>query len=231
MSSPPPLTLASNDALPLLYRFPSDVRVDAAGVGSLAWRTGQGPFDQTTIASQNPHVSVVRCQPAVFTPEECAAVIAAGRAVPRVDGRVELGADSYRLSHISWLEPVPENRWIYHKLGALFMALNRQYAFDMVGLVDALQFTEYGPGEHFEWHMDIGREQTSLRKLSVTVQLSLPEDYDGGELEFVGLNPVEEARAQGSATFFPSFMGHRVRPVTRGTRCSLVAWGSGQPFR
>jgi PKHD-type hydroxylase len=231
MSSPPPLSFAGNDAVALQYRFPSEVRVSDAGVGSLAWRTGQGPFGQTTVASAHAGVSAVRWQQAVFTPEECAAVVATGRALPRLDGRVELGDDSYRVSHITWIEANDTNHWLYHKLGALFTQMNRHYGFDMVGFVDALQFTEYGPGQHFDWHMDIGNEQTSLRKLSVTIQLSQPSEYDGGELEFVGLGPTDQSRVQGSATFFPAFMGHRVRPVTRGTRCSLVAWGSGQPFR
>jgi PKHD-type hydroxylase len=231
MSSAPPVSLAGNDALALQYRFPSDIRVSEAGVGSLAWRTGQGPFGQTTVASQNPNVAAVQWQPGALTPEECAAVVAAGRSLPMMDGRVELGPDSYRVSHISWIEPQPEHHWLYHKVGALFTQVNRQYGFDIVGLVDALQFTEYGPGQHFHWHMDIGNEQTSLRKLSMTIQLSQPDDYDGGALEFVGLHPMEQSRTQGSATFFPSFMGHRVQPVTRGTRCSLVAWAAGQPYR
>ncbi len=231
MSSSPPVSLAGNDAVALQYRFPSGVRQQAEGVGALNWRPGQGPFGQTTVASQNSTISAVQWQPNVLTAEECAAVVAAGRALPRLDGRVELGADSYRLSHITWIEPEPQNQWLYHKLGVLFTEMNRHYGFDIVGLVDALQFTEYGPGEHFEWHMDIGREQTSLRKLSMTLQLSQPDDYEGGELEFVGLHPMEQSRMLGSATFFPSFMGHRVRPVTRGTRCSLVAWAAGQPFR
>jgi PKHD-type hydroxylase len=231
MSSPLPLPMGGNDAIALQYRFPSDIKISEAGVGSLAWRTGQGPFGQTTVASQNSNVSAVQWQPAILTPDECAAVIATGRALPRVDGAVELGEDTYRVSHITWIEPTPENHWLYHKLGALFTQANRHYGFDIVGFVDALQFTEYGPGQHFHWHMDIGNEQTSLRKLSVTIQLSEAGDYDGGELEFVGLNPNEQSRVQGSATIFPSFMGHRVRSVTRGTRCSLVAWASGQPFR
>jgi PKHD-type hydroxylase len=231
MSSPPPLSFAGNDAIALQYRFPSEVREQADGVGALAWRTGQGPFGQTTIASQNSRVSAVQWLASVLSPQECSSIVATARATPRIKGGLDLVADSERLSHITWIEPEPENHWLYHKLGSLFSQLNRQYGFDLVGFVDALQFIEHGPGERADWHMDVGPEQSSLRKLSLVLQLSHPDDYDGGELEFVGLPPVEQGRMQGSATAYPAFLGHRVRPVTRGTRCSLVAWGSGQPFR
>jgi PKHD-type hydroxylase len=135
------------------------------------------------------------------------------------------------VSHIAWIEPNEGNHWLFHRLGILFTEINKAYGFDMVGFVDALQYTEYGPDQHFAWHVDIGRDQTSLRKLSMTIQLSSPDEYEGGELDFVGLAPMPQSRLQGSATFFPSFLGHRVHPVTRGVRRSLVAWGSGLPFR
>jgi PKHD-type hydroxylase len=225
-------TISSTDERrPLLYCFPTDVDVDPAGVGSLSWPPGLGPFSSALTAEPNPMISSVYWQPAVLTPEECQAVIALGGQLPRMAGRVELGHEAYRVSHIAWIEPTQEHHWLYHKLGVLFMNAQRRFGFELAGFLDALQFTEYGPDQHFDWHMDIGRDQTSLRKLSVTIQLTTPSDYDGGELEFVGMGAMEESRQQGSATIFPSYMGHRVRPVTRGVRRSLVAWGSGAPFR
>lgn len=215
---------------PLVYRFPTGFRATEGGA-ALNWPTGQGPFGQVTRAEPNPAIATVQWVPDALSVDECAAVIAEGKSLPSHDGRVELGAHSYRVSHIAWIEPNERTNWLFHRLGVLFTNVNRAYGFDMVGFVDALQFTEYGPDQHFEWHLDIGRDQSSLRKLSMTIQLSAEGDYDGGELDFVGLLPNEQGRRQGSATFFPSYLGHRVRPVTRGIRRSLVAWGSGLPFR
>ena len=213
------------------YLFPQGVQVDATGVASLVWKDGEGPFDQARTLSLNDRIASVQYLTTAFTVAECEAVISEGLAMPRMEGRVELGADAYRVSHIAWIEPRPSNHWLFHKVGALFTQVNQHYGFDLVGMVDALQFTEYGPEQHFDWHMDIGPEETSLRKLSMTLQLSESGAYEGGELQFVGLGAGSQLRAQGSATFFPSYLGHRVRPVTSGMRRSLVAWGSGTPFR
>ena len=73
-------------------------------------------------------------------------------------------------STASGCEPAPEQQWLFHKLGVLFLDAGRRFGFDLEGFLDPLQFTEYGAGQHFEWHMDTGRDQTSLRKLSVTIQ-------------------------------------------------------------
>jgi PKHD-type hydroxylase len=218
-------------ALPLQYRFPESIEISAQGVGSLAWRPGEGPFGQSMAQPFKPAVSAVHCLLHALSPQECEAVVAHGRSRPGMAGRVELGADSYRVSHIAWIERDPAIEWLFHRLGALFRQANQGYGFEMEGFVDALQFTEYGPGQHFEWHMDIGAEQTSLRKLSMTIQLTDGADYDGGDLEIVGSGTNPAGRARGAATFFPSYMAHRVTPVTRGVRRSLVAWGSGPAFR
>ncbi|MBC5764482.1 2OG-Fe(II) oxygenase [Ramlibacter albus] len=218
------------DRLPLQYLLPTGLE-DRGGHSVLAWPAGLGPFGQMQDMTLNESVSSVLCVPGVLSAAECDAVSAAGKALPPIDGRVELGEDTYRVSHIAWIEATEAQHWLYHKLGALFRQVNARYGFDLVGMFDALQYTEYGPGQHFDWHMDIGRGQTSLRKLSMTIQLTDSGDYDGGDLELVGLGANPQARHQGTAVFFPSYMGHRVTPVTRGQRRSLVAWASGAPFR
>jgi PKHD-type hydroxylase len=216
--------------LPLVYRFPTGVRVEA-GVGSLAWPAGAGPFGQALPAEPNPMISSVYWQPGLLTAEECDALIGQGSAMPRMEGRAELSPDDYRVSQIAWIQPEPRHHGLYHKLGVLFMQCAERYRCDLSGFLDPLQFTEYGAGQFFEWHMDTGRDESSLRKLSATIQLSDPGDYDGGMLEFIGLGAQEESRQRGSVTVFPSYMAHRVTPVTRGIRRSLVAWATGAPYR
>tara|TARA_R100001129_G_C5270477_1_gene233966 strand:+ start:116 stop:757 length:642 start_codon:yes stop_codon:yes gene_type:complete len=112
------------------------------------------------------------------------------------------------------------------------------------------QFTTYNKGYFYEWHTD-GSHQPykspnqnydgKIRKLSVTVSLSDPKDYEGGHLEFDLSNPkqgnkrpgklITEIRPQGSIVVFPSYVWHRVTPVTKGTRYSLVIWSIGKPWR
>jgi PKHD-type hydroxylase len=78
-----------------------------------------------------------------------------------------------------------------------------------------------------------------VRKLSITVNLNKPGEYDGGNLKFdfgphaagKRFHEVEEIRPQGSIIVFPSYVYHQVTPVTRGTRYSLVLWSLGQPFK
>ena len=84
----------------------------------------------------------------------------------------------------------------------------------------------------FEWHMDFGAGNISNRKLSITVQLSDPEEYEGGELQFmINQNIITAPKEKGTAIIFPSFALHRVTPVTSGVRKSIVGWIGGPPYK
>lgn len=179
----------------------------------------------------NPGVAAIQCIPGALSAAECSAVIALGESLPSMDGRAELAADSYRVSRIAWIELSERTGWLYQRMERLFQQANQAFRFDLIGLRDALQFTHYGPGEHFAWHLDIGHDESSLRKLSVTVLLSDAGDYAGGDLEFATAQVGPQARQRGAAVFFPSYLLHRVSPVTNGERRSLVAWAAGKPFR
>ena len=120
----------------------------------------------------------------------------------------------------------------------------RAFGFNLDLAYFDLQFTEYLAEEqgHYDWHIDItpdrlkqnpGQDSVYDRKLSVTLLLSHPDDYEGGNLELITSLPTdaEKYRQQGSAVVFPSFIGHRVTPVTKGKRYSLVAWLEGPKFQ
>lgn len=79
--------------------------------------------------------------------------------------------------------------------------------------------------------MDCGVEVQNRRKVSVTVQLSSPEEYEGGDLEFNLGNVISGPREQGAAVIFPSFYLHRVTPITKGVRKSFVLWVGGEPYK
>src|SRR2546427_7818359 len=92
-----------------LYLFPALVVPDENGVRTLRWADAAGPFAQNRALAVNPCLTRVHWCQAVFSPEECAQVIALGEEQPRIDGRLELGLDAYRVSHISWIGPRPDN--------------------------------------------------------------------------------------------------------------------------
>lgn len=214
-----------------LYLFPSAIGNDANGALTLQWPDAGGAFGQTRPLATNDSLPTIQWHPGALSPDECRAVTEMGERLPRTDGRVELGPETYRVSHIAWVEPQPENHWLYHRLAVLFAQANRHFGFELTGFVDAIQYTVYGEEQHFDWHLDIGSDQTSARKLSMSIQLSDPGSYTGGELELISIGTGVESRQHGSATFFPSYLAHRVKPVTSGVRRSLIAWAYGPAFR
>lgn len=148
------------------------------------------------------------------------------------DARLDEG---YRSSKVSWLAYGGQTEWVFDRIAHIVGSINSQfYGFDIHGMCEDIQFTEYYASEkgHYDWHQDSGPNTMSPRKLSIVIQLSDPADYDGGELQILSSRePTNVDRKLGLATVFPSFMLHRVTPVTRGIRRSLVAWIAGPKFR
>ena len=141
--------------------------------------------------------------------------------------------DEVRKSNIAWLYPSDNMEWAYLRLTEIAQSLNeRFFKFNLFGMVEGLQFTCYdAPDGFYGMHIDKFFNGT-IRKLSITVQLSNPEEYDGGELVLhYGKTPEVMEKQQGKLIAFPSYALHEVRPVTRGTRYSLVAWITGEPFK
>ncbi len=138
-----------------------------------------------------------------------------------------------RKSQIKWLYHDEKSDWLYSKIENMVMEANQVWNFDLYSIRDSIQYTEYYEGGgHYDWHMDIGPYPINNRKISITIQLSDPDDYVGGDLEIWTGNGLQTcARQKGSALLFPSYMLHRVTPVTSGTRKSLVLWVGGSPYR
>jgi PKHD-type hydroxylase len=158
--------------------------------------------------------------------------------------------ENKRKSNVAWLD---EN-WIYKEIQPYVHQANQNanWNFDW-DFSEKAQFTKYGEGQFYGWHSDSyakpyeGEKGDNLkgkiRKLSMTVSLNDPSEYEGGNLEFDFRNRTDyeftkssknlctEIRPQGSVIVFPSFVWHRVTPVTKGTRYSLVLWSCGPPFK
>jgi PKHD-type hydroxylase len=99
---------------------------------------------------------------------------------------------------------------------------------------EAIQYTEYyDNGGHYDWHIDMSAGYPlNQRKISMTVQLSDESEYDGGNFEIMRGREVEQLpKGKGNVVIFPSYLLHRITPVTRGVRKSLVLWLGGASFK
>jgi PKHD-type hydroxylase len=143
--------------------------------------------------------------------------------------------DHIRQSQIKWLSSAKQEcHWIFMKFADLATKANAQmWGFDLTGMLENLQYAVYPAGAgHYTWHMDTDKGLAAQRKISITMQLSDPNDYEGGNLELFSSSNIQVApKEKGTVVLFPSYMMHRVSPVTKGERRSLVLWVSGPPFR
>jgi len=154
-----------------------------------------------------------------------------------------------RNSDLVWLD----DTWIYKEVHPYIHEANKaagwNYEWDRS---ESCQFTKYKLNQYYDWHCDSwdkpykkeGPDNGKIRKLSMTCQLTDGSEYEGGELEFdfrnysphmreeaKHLKQATEILPKGSVIVFPSFVWHRVKPVTKGTRYSLVMWNLGYPFK
>jgi len=184
----------------------------------------------------------------VFTPEECKKIIEIGEsgtlASPMTYGMTG-GFDNVeenvkkvakiRRSPISWIRSdLEDNRWIYLRMTEAIKTINQQFFGYELTEIQSLQFTSYDAKEKgfYGKHIDMMYQGTGTRKLSVTVQLSDPNKYEGGDLLiYYGEKPDKPEKKQGMGVFFPGYTLHEVTPVTKGKRYSLVAWVLGPKFK
>jgi len=148
-----------------------------------------------------------------------------------IEGRTD---ENSRKSKIKWIYFNQETSWLFVKLMKLIEKINNDnWRFDLVMAREPIQYTEYeDDGGHYDWHIDVGPKHMSQRKVSLSLLLSDPNTYEGGDLEIWPGGEIQKAqRVEGGATVFPSFLMHRVTPVTKGVRKSLVFWVGGVPYK
>ena len=156
----------------------------------------------------------------LLTPEQCRMVIECGRSRKPEQAQVGQGKKGggtdtkKRITTISW---IPFNH----------------FGFEDIRVTEQAQFTEYPEGGFYDWHMDCDvtmAHEPPVRKISMTLLLNDPSEFEGGHLELMSPGRYKEL-GQGHAVCFASFLNHRVNKVTRGRRQSLVVWFGGKPFR
>lgn len=170
-----------------------------------------------------------------FSREECERLCAAFSELDARDGGLVAGRfdQKVRQSALVWLPEGEEFEWATQRMARLAGDANRdafRYALD--GFEEQLQIASYSPGHYYDWHIDRGRGAIAgRRKLTLSVQLTDPETYVGGELELNSDGrPFQVSADQGSMVAFAAHTLHRVAPVVSGTRCSLVTWVHGPDF-
>ena len=184
---------------------------------------------------------IVETTEPVFTPKQCRMIINAGRAEPKQDAYVgnKKGIKGGKLdtktrtSHISWI-PFKKMNDMYKDIEKIMKATNgNHFGFDGMTITELAQYTEYPEGGFYDWHVDNDvncAHEPPVRKISMTCLLSPDSEFEGGDLELMAEGKVAKIK-QGQIVFFASFIRHRVKPVIRGTRKSLVMWFGGPPFK
>lgn len=172
-----------------------------------------------------------------FTPEECDRIIAT--ADNQYAAKARVGSEATSKTDLSVrnvdqynIELNEDTRWIYNKLVlAVAMANHEHFGFNISGITHDLQLLHYRSDDgngHYDWHVDVGHGHSACRKISISVMLSPDYKYKGGDLEVNDHGVLRQGiREQGSINLFPSYMPHRVAPVTEGERWALVIWING----
>ena len=178
----------------------------------------------------------------VFTPKQCQMIIEAGKEEPkqnasvgnRNEGNKGVKLDTKtRTSHISWI-PFKKMLEMYTDIEKIMKTTNgNHFGFDGMTITEEAQYTEYPEGGFYDWHVDNDvnmAHEPPVRKISMTCLLSNESEFEGGDLELMSEGKIAKLK-QGQAVFFASFIRHRVTPVIKGTRKSLVMWFGGTPFK
>jgi len=181
---------------------------------------------------------IVETTTPLFTPEQCQLIINAGRSEPVQMGEVGGGAKGTvdtktRTSHISWI-PFNKMPEMYATLERVMLQTNgNHFGFEGMKISEPAQYTEYPEGGFYDWHIDSDvncANEPPVRKISMTCLLSHESEFEGGGLEFMSEGKIAKPK-QGQAIFFASFIRHRVVPIAKGNRKSLVLWVGGTPFK
>ena len=177
----------------------------------------------------------------IFSPKQCQQIINMGHQQKAEEAKVghinEKGGKydtKMRVTTISWIpfKALPD---MYRIIERTMKQVNgNHFGYEGMQITETAQFTEYPKGGFYDWHMDAdvsGINEPPVRKISMTILLSNPSEFEGGDLEFMSEGNKPPQLIQGQAIFFCSLLRHRVAKVKKGIRRSLVMWFGGTPFK
>jgi len=171
----------------------------------------------------------------IFTAKLCKEIIDLSSTLKKEQGKIKEAGEYDKKRRDSTIRWIPYNKMqpMYDDLIHLIQKINRNhFGFSNIQITEEAQVSEYSKGQFYHWHTDNSIDMDTeppVRKLSMTLLLNDPSEFEGGNLEIAGknLSPMK----QGHAAIFASFLQHRVTPVTKGVRKSLVVWFNGEPFK
>jgi PKHD-type hydroxylase len=194
-------------------------------------------WKQKTSRSSHPFLII----PEVFGPDECREIISLFGGYPAAPGMSWNRDSGYgvnpdtRQVATAYIPRQPKTLWVYQRMDEIFFKTASYWGLDVRETVEDVKYLVYRESDHFsQWHIDIGEDRGSRRKLSMSIELCDSSEYEGGELQIFPSDKGHVAgpyRPAGVAIVFPSHRYHRVMPITRGTRYALVNWISGPPLR
>lgn len=174
-----------------------------------------------------------------FTDDEINAILAFPHWVQASQAKIGTGEGEVdavkRRTKVAWLHLDNSTKWVYDRIAEVISKVNNiNYQYELTGLYESIQLGIYAENEqgHYDWHIDCGGTATS-RKLSMALLLSDPSEFEGGQLQ-LKIDSDKEfivEQRKGRAWIFPSYVLHRVTPVTKGVRRSLVVWAGGPKFK
>jgi len=164
--------------------------------------------------------------------KQCEYLLALKKGIKPVSARVGTNNNEYKVvSTIRDVKAYPittphPNELIQH----IVTEANKTFQYDLTGLLESTALLQYtAPSNGYDWHVDIASNTESLRKISIIVNLN--DGYEGGDFEMFSEGANSLSLEKGDVIAFSSFLPHRITPVTKGERWSLVAWISGPCFR
>lgn len=177
--------------------------------------------------------------PAAFPAAACEGLLAEAALLELDAGGVYDGGDRpWRDAKVGFFD---REHWASQALQQATLKANEagNWRYDL-SRVESVQYTEYAVGGHYDWHVDCYSHGDQVRKLSAVLQLDDADAYEGGDLEFRRFGPYPSSerlvappalRQRGSVVVFPSYLVHRVAPVTAGVRRTLTIWLLGPRYR
>jgi PKHD-type hydroxylase len=173
----------------------------------------------------------------VFTKEECSTIIGYGLSLSPADAIIGVDAvvdNAIRKSKTAFFDHTDTGaEWIHKRCASVVNNINEKFFNFDLKYIETLQFTCYiESGSKYDPHIDTMYKSFGTRKLSFSILLNDPAEFEGGDLQlFTGPTPIIAKRQQGTAILFPSYTLHAVTPITKGTRYSLVGWVVGPRFK
>lgn len=180
--------------------------------------------------------------PNLFTPEECKLIINSPDTEEPFEARVvkvqtnfeqdvqEKLDKSIRKTKIKFLKKNDNTFWIGNRIFKALMDTNKKFYKQHISYLADLEILEYSEGCFYDWHIDAFQSnEGEIRKFSFVILLSDKNDFEGGDLVFFQ-EKNQSVLEQGTMIIFPSFYYHKVEPVIKGVRYSLVGWAYGDPY-